>query len=474
MIPTSDRAGRVPPTWWWAYLLVLVPVISDAIETGRLPSHPRDFVTEVVMGLVVAVFVRRIHRDMVQLRAQAETDPLTGLANRRRFLEDLRREVGRSSRSDLPLTVAILDVDGFKKVNDERGHATGDIVLCSVAEWMRGCARREVDGWYRIGGDEFALILAGLSRSEAVTLIGGACRRSGSPPEDADVTVSWGVAELDAGENEDQVIGRADLEMYRAKSGQSTTGGTLWLQIFDSSGRPVDAEMPSQTAGRRWGRLMAAVAIAVAAAMSGVTMGCGGRSVIPASAETVPEGPLSPRDRDRIAELASSARQQLAVARASIEGGEANAGEAFDRSREAVDEIAGLSPTARLRAAVGRARAALDGGGATAGDELLAPVAGELDLLENYVPTRRARQALERARRAIDDGRVAAASRDLGEIADDVIFDQVDLPLAKVRSALDVADQRLGAGRSKDSLAAIDEANEGLEALGVGFSAVPP
>jgi diguanylate cyclase (GGDEF)-like protein len=259
----------VPPTWWWAYLLVLVPVISDALETGRWPSHPRDFVTEVVMGLVVAVFVRRIHRGMVQLRAQAETDPLTGLASRRRFLEDLRREVGRSSRSDLPLTVAILDVDGFKKVNDERGHAAGDVVLCAVADWMRRCARREVDAWYRIGGDEFALILAGLSRSEAVTLVGGACRRSGAPPEDADVTVSWGVAELEAGEDEDKVIGRADLEMYRAKSGQSTTGGTLWLQIFDSSGRPVDGETQGPTPGRhrdrRWGRLMAMVAIAAAA-----------------------------------------------------------------------------------------------------------------------------------------------------------------------------------------------------------------
>jgi hypothetical protein len=69
---------------------------------------------------------------------------------------------------------------------------------------------------------------------------------------------------------------------------------------------------------------------------------------------------------------------------------------------------------------------------------------------------------------------VAAASRDLGEIADDVIFDQVDLPLAKVRSALDVAGQRLRAGKFEDSVAAINEADEGLEALGVGFAAVPP
>jgi diguanylate cyclase (GGDEF)-like protein len=88
----------------------------------------------------------------------ARTDVLTGLANRRAFLEILDAEIARAHRYGLPITVAYLDVDGFKEVNDRFGHARGDDVLRAVAGTL-GSALRTSDTAARFGGDEFAVVL---------------------------------------------------------------------------------------------------------------------------------------------------------------------------------------------------------------------------------------------------------------------------------------------------------------------------
>jgi diguanylate cyclase (GGDEF)-like protein len=93
-----------------------------------------------------------------QLEAHAFTDPLTGLGNRRAFDMDLRRECARAARHDRPLTIAIIDLDGLKAINDRSGHAAGDRALRALATTLTASLRRE-DAAYRIGGDEFAVVL---------------------------------------------------------------------------------------------------------------------------------------------------------------------------------------------------------------------------------------------------------------------------------------------------------------------------
>jgi len=93
-----------------------------------------------------------------RLEREADADPLTGLANHRAFHDRLRTEVERAQRYGRPLSLACLDVDGFKDVNDQFGHQAGDKVLREVAARLTTVAR-SADLVARIGGDEFAILL---------------------------------------------------------------------------------------------------------------------------------------------------------------------------------------------------------------------------------------------------------------------------------------------------------------------------
>jgi diguanylate cyclase (GGDEF)-like protein len=106
------------------------------------------------MAALLAVLRDRVTREA----ALARTDVLTGLFNRRGFLEGGAREIARSARTGRPLTLALIDVDGFKEVNDLRGHEAGDDLLVLLASALRG-ATRAVDVCARLGGDEFAVLL---------------------------------------------------------------------------------------------------------------------------------------------------------------------------------------------------------------------------------------------------------------------------------------------------------------------------
>ena len=93
-----------------------------------------------------------------QLQEIADRDALTGLFSRRRFQEELEREVSRARRHGRPGALLLLDLDGFKQVNDTLGHAAGDELLTRIGEALRSILR-DSDVLARIGGDEFALIL---------------------------------------------------------------------------------------------------------------------------------------------------------------------------------------------------------------------------------------------------------------------------------------------------------------------------
>ncbi len=158
-----------------------------------------------------------------EVRALAQHDGLTGVHNRRHLLDFLERELARCRRHGRPLSLVLLDLDHFKRVNDERGHLAGDEVLRGLARLVAPMARRE-DCFARYGGEEFALVLPETAL-EGARLLAERIRRSveelelrhdGRPLR---VTVSGGVAELRAGmEGPGALLAAADELLYRAKA----------------------------------------------------------------------------------------------------------------------------------------------------------------------------------------------------------------------------------------------------------------
>jgi diguanylate cyclase (GGDEF)-like protein len=156
----------------------------------------------------------------------ARTDSLTQISNRRAFFEAATLELERARRHERPITVAYVDVDDFKNVNDQLGHAHGDALLVSVAQALRA-ATRAVDAVARLGGDEFGLllpeteaILARLRTTILTALVRGGWR----------VGVSMGAATfLSAPDSVDQMMARADELMYAAKREEK---GSIRLGVF--------------------------------------------------------------------------------------------------------------------------------------------------------------------------------------------------------------------------------------------------
>jgi diguanylate cyclase (GGDEF)-like protein len=161
-----------------------------------------------------------IQREMAH---QARTDPLTGLLNRRAFLEELVRHIDRLDREDQPGTLLYADLDGFKPVNDQLGHEAGDEMLQRTAALLRNTVRPS-DLVARLGGDEFALWLDGADHLTAAERADSLCRDvpqvlqefagvAGAP------TVSIGIASREPGTDEpvDSLLRRADQAMYEVK-----------------------------------------------------------------------------------------------------------------------------------------------------------------------------------------------------------------------------------------------------------------
>jgi diguanylate cyclase (GGDEF)-like protein/PAS domain S-box-containing protein len=153
-----------------------------------------------------------------KLRHQAEHDPLTGLANRRRFEQELERQIERCSRHAEAAALAVIDLDSFKDVNDVHGHATGDKLLTSVAAALHR-RLRATDVAARIGGDEFAVILIGVDERGAATAAAALSAAIGEQSRAGGLraTASVGIAMIEPGSNADELFARADRAMYEAK-----------------------------------------------------------------------------------------------------------------------------------------------------------------------------------------------------------------------------------------------------------------
>jgi diguanylate cyclase (GGDEF)-like protein len=201
----QDLAGQVAPA------IVDARAFEDLERTDELARANRDKERQIA---ALDVKSRAFERE-------SQEDALTGIANRRAFSRRADAEIEASRASGEPLALAVADLDHFKLINDGLGHAVGDSVLRECAEVMRGLCR-EADFVARIGGEEFAMILPGLTLASAAQF----CERLRSGFEHHDwnrlhpqlaVTLSVGVAQWDGVSGADELLHAADTRLYDAK-----------------------------------------------------------------------------------------------------------------------------------------------------------------------------------------------------------------------------------------------------------------
>ena len=193
--------------------------LSIDLWSGNQYSHPLIpfWNATVRFGFfsLTAWLLDRLHSAIEQQASLARTDTLTGLPNRRSFEELARREVARADRLRSPLALAVIDLDDFKLINDQHGHAAGDRALCRFAATAVRIFR-SVDVAARMGGDEFALLLPDVDAQSALL----ALHRFQSALLDdqrGPINCSIGVA-LVVGGDHDYAMRQADEALYQAKA----------------------------------------------------------------------------------------------------------------------------------------------------------------------------------------------------------------------------------------------------------------
>jgi diguanylate cyclase (GGDEF)-like protein len=186
-----------------------------AAEPVRLTTADEQQLQE--FGDLLATAIASID-DRAKLAAQAATDPLTGLANRRTLHDRLAAEIARSVRHSRTLAVAVIDIDHFKEVNDFGGHDAGDAMLAGVAHCLAQNARAE-DVLGRVGGDEFAWVMPETSREQALVAVERARRLiAATVAEPFRITVSAGICDTNATTQAAELVTFADGALYWSKA----------------------------------------------------------------------------------------------------------------------------------------------------------------------------------------------------------------------------------------------------------------
>ena len=186
-------------------------------ELNIAPVLNKAGVIEHFIGIKEDISLRK--RMEEKLKILANTDPLTGLFNRRVFLERLEEETERLNRSEkYCATLLMLDLDFFKQVNDNYGHAMGDKVLCAFAETLK-TTLRSIDLAARLGGEEFAILLPSTTTKGALIIAERLrLKVANNSVEQVNFTVSIGIAALSKKDNDyEDVLHRADAALYTAK-----------------------------------------------------------------------------------------------------------------------------------------------------------------------------------------------------------------------------------------------------------------
>jgi diguanylate cyclase (GGDEF)-like protein len=211
-VPLIGRSGRIG----WLGIFSRDPEVRFTEDDVRR-------LEELAERVAPAIENARRFREARQL---ADLDSLTGLHNRRYFYETLGREVDRAQRYQRSLSLVIVDVDGFKEINDRIGHLAGDAVLADIADRIRQVVR-SADIPCRVGGDEFAVIVPEVEVGQARQLVGRIQRAVSSQPiaRAGRVRVSAGVADLQPNDSPTSLFERGDESLYAAKHTVHNGGG---------------------------------------------------------------------------------------------------------------------------------------------------------------------------------------------------------------------------------------------------------
>lgn len=193
---------------------ILAETRKMEVRSGELERRFSDTTDEIV----------ELRRNLDEMRLAATTDALTGIANRKHFDIQLKEYTDDCARNGEPLSLLMMDVDFFKKFNDEYGHQIGDMVLRLVARTIAECVRGR-DFVARYGGEEFVVLLprTGLEGAFAVaenirnTVASKRLARKSTGESLGMVTLSFGVAQFKPGETLEDFVTRADTGLYKAK-----------------------------------------------------------------------------------------------------------------------------------------------------------------------------------------------------------------------------------------------------------------
>jgi diguanylate cyclase (GGDEF)-like protein len=228
----SAEAARFPflieTPWyrrpWFIALLVLLPFfgVSAVFRLRTVAARSREAKLQELVDEKTSD-LRQANEELTRL---STLDPLTGLANRRRFDEALKLECARVTRADSPLSLILVDVDHFKALNDSAGHQKGDEYLVIVAREIARVGRRTIDLAARIGGEEFALLLPATNAAEAARIAEllrieiEELRLPHPALPSSCLTVSAGVATATTEQlcSTEELVAAADRALYKAKS----------------------------------------------------------------------------------------------------------------------------------------------------------------------------------------------------------------------------------------------------------------
>jgi diguanylate cyclase (GGDEF)-like protein len=204
----------------------VVGVLNLADKGGTQGFTPDDIALVELVGQLVGASVGNIAM-FERIQHQARTDGLTGLVNHKTFFEVLERELWRSKRYGEQISLIMVDVDNFKKINDTLGHRAGDFVIKEISGRILQSIR-QIETAARNGGDEFGIILPNTSLADAAVVAERMVNIvSGTPvvwrKEEIPISISVGLGQYDAEDSPDDIASRSDQALYAAKQAGKNT-----------------------------------------------------------------------------------------------------------------------------------------------------------------------------------------------------------------------------------------------------------
>ncbi|GAA3342090.1 hypothetical protein GCM10020358_35830 [Amorphoplanes nipponensis] len=224
--PQPPRLGKLQLVALTTTSLIAPAILATQLYHGEITDGPAIVIGCTALFLLVvtrmAQLVRQVELQSRQVRELSRTDELTGLPNRRAWNDELPRALEHARRDGAPVTVALLDLDHFKRFNDSYGHPAGDRLLKEASAAWHG-ALRQIDTLARWGGEEFIVLLPGAGVDEARDVL---ARALAATP--LGQTFSAGAAQWDGAETSEDLVQRADAALYAAKhAGRNQIGTSL-------------------------------------------------------------------------------------------------------------------------------------------------------------------------------------------------------------------------------------------------------